>query len=44
MEGSVVKDEVSFKFTKIEKPKDTGVANLIGLEHKGRITLDPKTK
>jgi hypothetical protein len=44
IEGSVVKDQVSFKFTKIEKPKDTGRNNLTGLEHKGYITLDPKTK
>jgi hypothetical protein len=44
IEGAVVKDQVNFKITKIEKPKDAGRTNLNGLEFNGRITLDPKSK
>lgn len=40
-EGSVVKDQVSYKFTKVEKqPKDVVIRNLVGVEQKGSLRLD----
>ena len=45
IEGSIVKEQVSFKFTKIQKqPKDANIRNLIGVENKGSVRIDPKTK
>lgn len=42
--GSVVKDQVSYKFTKVEKqPRDVVIRNLVGVEQKGGLSLD-KTK
>lgn len=41
LEGSVVKDQVSYKFTKVEKqPRDVVIRNLVGVEHKGSLRLD----
>ncbi len=44
IEGSIAKERVSFKITKVQQPNDVNLRNLVGLEHKGRIIFDPKTK
>jgi hypothetical protein len=45
IEGALHKDQVTFKFTKVDKhPKEFPIKNLIGVENKGTLKIDPKSK
>jgi hypothetical protein len=44
-EGTIMKEHVSLKYTKVEKrPKDVVIRNLVGVEHKGSLRLDKAKK
>jgi uncharacterized protein (TIGR03067 family) len=43
IEGSIVREQVNFKLTKIQRPKGAMTSNLIGLEHRGSVRLDPES-
>jgi hypothetical protein len=43
-EGTIDRGQVTFKFTKLERPNEPGNRHVLGLQHKGALTADPKTK